>query len=307
VSLTEGVLCDHQGKVVHEIFQKQEKVTSEHVEKYCQRSVKIATERFPDRLQVFVLDNANIHVQLPPTAIIPSEINASDGGKNRVAMDIIGKLGLRAIFQALGEEKLANSKVDDMRHAFKGLGFVQDQYSVLETLFRNSGCILLYNTPYFPELNGPIEHLWRLLKSPLKHGNVFGPKQAQDLFMKRLMSPIGQAHLERWKTLILASCEFFLLSPESKPTERDLLRSYEQTSHSLSEPPRSLQNPRCFAALRHASDEASRCTLLDALWDCVHALNIRTRYGSDFDTLPPRWIPSAEAMAQLKAAAVHAL
>src|SRR5689334_16836761 len=99
-------------------------------------------------LHVFVLDNATTHVQLPPTAIVPSEINVHDGGKNRVSMDIIGKLGLRSIFRALEQDALSQAPRDRMRQAFKGLAFVQDQYSTLETVFRSSGCILLYNTPY---------------------------------------------------------------------------------------------------------------------------------------------------------------
>jgi hypothetical protein len=234
------------------------------VEKYCRRAIAIATARFPDRLQVFMLDNANIHVQLPASAIIPSEINATDGGKNRVAMDIIGKLGLRSIFQALGEEEIASAKVIDMRDAFKGLTFVQDQYSVLESLFREAGCILLYNTPYFPELNGPIEHLWRFAKAPLKRTNTFGIKRAEELFMQRLTSNIECSHLE-WKTLILASCEFFSLFPDKTTTEQDLLAFYKNNEHYSSEPPAQLRNPHCLDALRHHIKPISRAILLDAL------------------------------------------
>ncbi len=69
----------------------------------CSRILPIGSrERHPDRIHVFLLDGYNAHSKLPADAIDVAQINPSDGGKNRQFMHLIGRLGLRSIFAALG-------------------------------------------------------------------------------------------------------------------------------------------------------------------------------------------------------------
>ena len=192
INTSVGVLRKADGTCLREKIESGEKIDADLVHAFCRSAVTCAQERYPDRIHVFLLDGYNAHCKLPPDAIDPSQINASDGGKNRKWMNTVGLLGLRSIFAALGVHP-PQSTVQAMRATLADWKAVRDQYSVVEDIFRAAGCVFLYNTPYFPQLNGPIEHLWRYGKGATRRRAQCSLRVATEAFEERAFGPVTSA------------------------------------------------------------------------------------------------------------------
>ncbi len=112
-----------------------DKIDSDRVHAFCRSAVTRVQESYPHRLHVFILDGYTAHNKLPPDAIDPSQISASDGGKNRRPMNLIGRLGLRSIFSAIGIDP-SGSSVQEMRKTLADWKAVHDQSTIVEEIFR---------------------------------------------------------------------------------------------------------------------------------------------------------------------------
>ena len=143
------MLCKGDGSRLVEKIESGEKIDSDLVHAFCRSAGTRAQESYPHRIHVF-LDDDTAHNKLPSDTIDPSQINASDGGKNRQRMShsLIGLLGLRSIFSALGIRP-PGSSMQEMRKTLADCKAVRDQSTIVEEIFRTAGCIFLYNTPYF--------------------------------------------------------------------------------------------------------------------------------------------------------------
>ena len=86
-------------------------------------------------------------------------MNASDGGKNRLDMRLIGKLGLKSVLRRLG--KFENGRlVPQMKNILWNWSEVMTQPTLLESTAYEKGGLLLYNTKSHPQMNA-IEYVWR--------------------------------------------------------------------------------------------------------------------------------------------------
>ena len=84
-------------------------------------------------------------------------MNASDGGKNRPNMRLIGVHGLRTVLTAMGQN-INGMLVEDMQKLLWECSIVQEQLTTLERLCRERGVILIYN-PKSPPRFSPCEVL----------------------------------------------------------------------------------------------------------------------------------------------------
>jgi len=94
------------------------------------------------------IDGAIINKMFPSGTIIPSKMNAGDGGKNREEMNMIGLAGLRSVLTAMGVD-VEGLNVGECQSLLWQCDVVRAQLTSAEEVARKYGVTLIY-TPKSP-------------------------------------------------------------------------------------------------------------------------------------------------------------
>jgi hypothetical protein len=174
-----GILQHPDGRSAGQTFMENEIITAEIVKDCIKRGCEaiVSHPLVKSGAQPFLLiDNARVQTTKPPNFINPRDMNVSDGGKNRVEMNLIGLRGLRSVLEEHGRWK-EGMLADEARSVLWKSKMVQSQMTEVEEICRNYGVVLLYNSKAHPWL-AMIEQYWRWLKKDLM--DLLSIKQIQE-------------------------------------------------------------------------------------------------------------------------------
>lgn len=174
-----GILQHPDGRSAGQTFMENEIITAEIVKDCIKRGCEaiVAHPLVKSGAQPFLLiDNARVQTTKPPNFINPRDMNVSDGGKNRVEMNLIGLRGIRSVLEEHGRWK-EGMLADEARSVLWKSKMVQSQMTEVEGICRNFGVVLLYNCKAHPWL-AMIEQYWRWLKKDLM--DLLSIKQIQE-------------------------------------------------------------------------------------------------------------------------------
>lgn len=192
-----------------------------------------------------------------------------------------------------------------MRRTLADWKAVRDQYTVVEDIFRGAGALFLYNTPYFPQLNGPIEHLWRYGKGATRRRAQSSLRASTEAFEQAAFGQIEAAHLRKWQRLVRLYARYYSLHPGVEITDHDILSWGQRQLDYIDPPPlRSLYRLLSRLDLRDQNSN-SRAALLTNLWAQAHQLNVRARQGDSFVDDVDVWDVSEARYEDLRQAATR--
>lgn len=166
-----GVLRHPDGNSAGTILHSNQTLAADDILRVLRRGLE-AISNHPDvtsgrRIPVLHLDGARNQTTKDRDYINPNEMNLSDGGKNRVAMDKIGLKGLQRVL-AENNQWSDSMKLEDARAKMWASKMVRDQISQVEKLGREFNVIVVHNPKAHPWLAG-IEKLWRWMKGQLQN------------------------------------------------------------------------------------------------------------------------------------------
>jgi len=159
---------------------------------------------------VVLMDGARVNKKLPEDAINPSEMNLSDGGKNRLNMRLVGFRGMESVLTSLGRWPDGGLRVADARALLWEWDKVREQLTQVEQLYLEHGILLIYNPKAHPWFK-PIEKFWRWAKYRLE--NIFNLNEIKVRYkelLESMMSPDleNQRRLDKWFDLARKYIEF---------------------------------------------------------------------------------------------------
>jgi len=191
----------------------------------------IAMSRHPmgkGKMKVLSIDGAIINKIFPSGIIIPSKMNAGDGGKNREEMNIIGLAGLRSVLTAMGVDVEGLNVEGRVPIASLGMRRCKSQLTSAEEVARKYGVILIF-TPKSPPRFSLCEPFFRWQKFRLqKHFNV--PKIIERIietdrsFLISQISDDNKTHLDKWIKRSLKYAEYFAKGGKENIRENEMER-----------------------------------------------------------------------------------
>jgi hypothetical protein len=222
----DGVLRHPDGKSAGTKFTKNEVITADIVKECIKRGCEAITDhpRVVKGSQPFLfIDNARVQTTKPSTFINPNDMNLSDGGENRVEMDVIGNKGLRSVLTDMARWK-AGMRLQEARELLWSSSLVQSQLTMIEEICRENGIILIYNAKAHPWF-AMIEKLWRWLKYQLENLlSLSEINKKYDDLIENMMSedPVCRKKCEKWFTITLKYVQYYACGGTKVVRERDM-------------------------------------------------------------------------------------
>lgn len=255
----EGILEDNLGNTTTIIPENNSIMDSNDIISYLEKGA-MAMSKHPlgkGKLKVMAIDGAIINKMFSLACIIPSKMNAGDGGKNRNKMKDIGFAGLHRVLEAMGAE-YQGLDVDECRKLLWESDVVRSQFTAAEEVVKKYGVLLIYS-PKSPPRFSICEPFFRFDK---RHSeNLFDVAlirnkivEIDNSFLISKITPENRAHLEKWVNKSLKYAEYFSKGGNENIRENDMdSLVLEKVGHSL--PPLILvRDPKEFAYLIHEAN-----------------------------------------------------
>lgn len=226
-----GVLEDKNKQSVTTITETGSIMDGDDIISFIEKGAKAMAEHplAKRKIKVMSIDGAIINKMFPSTSIVPSNMNASDGGKNRVSMDSIGIAGLRRVLAAMGKDADADQlHVEDLRRLLWESDVVRAQLTAAEAKAAEYGVILIY-TPKSPPRFSICEPFFRWQKRQLQ--NLFEVdlirnkiSETDSSFLISNINITNKAHLTKWLKNSLKYAEYFAKGGDENVRENDMTK-----------------------------------------------------------------------------------
>jgi transposase len=183
-------------------------------------------------IPVLNIDGARTNTTKPVGFINPSQMNLSDGGANRVAMDGIGVKGLKTVLEENGKWARKMTKVEAEELLWQSK-MVQKQLTEIELMCKRRNIACTYNPKAHPWF-APVEKWWRYSKCLLENSaNYEEMKVGYQSLVKLSLNhnPEIVSKCENWFNLSLKYAEYYARGGS------DIIREHEMKRRDLSDMP----------------------------------------------------------------------